>query len=164
MGNGKSQQVKDHLSVPPWPPTAPLGGPEGALPETGLATTRFWQALKRETAVMWAACGAFEWWALGYLSVSSLLVLLFAENLAHPFRVIRSEFEAAAVVLALCWVEARSRARKRIYGPSFAARWWHYWRHWYPHLFFLFCFEELANLMTLVTPHWQDPKLIAFDP
>jgi membrane-associated phospholipid phosphatase len=27
----------------------------------------------------------------------------------------------------------------------------------------LYCFEELANLMTLVTPHWQDPKLIGFD-
>jgi len=26
-------------------------------------------------------------------------------------------------------------------------------------LFFLFCFEELAQLMTLVTPNWQDAKL-----
>jgi membrane-associated phospholipid phosphatase len=97
------------------------------------------------------------------LSVSAVLVLLFRENLAHPLRVLRSEATAAAIVLALCRVEARSAARKRVHGPSFAARWWHYWRHWYPHLFFLYCFEELGNLMTLVTPAWQDSKLIAFD-
>jgi membrane-associated phospholipid phosphatase len=60
-------------------------------------------------------------------------------------------------------VQARSAAGKQLYGPSFSARWWHYWRHWYPHLFFLFCFEELGQLMTLVTPRWQDAKLIAFD-
>ena len=163
MGNGKAQPAKIELAVPPWPPASPLGGHGSALPETGFATARFWQALKREAARAWAACGAFEWWALGYLGVSSLLVLVFAENLARPFRVLRSEVEAAAIVLALCWVEARSAARKQIHGPTFRARWWHYWRHWYPHLFFLYCFEELANLMTLVTSHWQDPKLIAFD-
>ena len=151
------------MTVPPWPPTSPLGGHARALPETGSEIDRFWQTLKREAAKTWAACGAFEWWALGYLSVSGLLVLVFRENLRHPFRVLRSEAEAAAIVLALCWVEARYATRKQVHGPSFAASWWHYWRHWYPHLLFLYCFEELANLMTLVTPDWQDPKLIAFD-
>ena len=163
VGNGKIQQVKDEMTVPPWPPTSPLGGHARALPETGSEITRFWQTLKREAAKTWAACGAFEWWALGYLSGSGLLVLVFRENLKHPFRVLRSEAEAAAIVLALCWVEARYATRKQVHGPSFAASWWHYWRHWYPHLLFLYCFEELANLMTLVTPDWQDPKLIAFD-
>jgi membrane-associated phospholipid phosphatase len=42
-------------------------------------------------------------------------------------------------------------------------KFWRFWRHWYPHLFFLFCFEELAKLVHLVTPNWQDAKLIAFD-
>ena len=102
MGNGKAQQAKNELVVRPWPPASPLGGHESALPETGLAATRFWQALKREAASAWGACGAFEWCALGYLGVSSLLVLVFAENLARPFRVLRSEAEAAAIVLALC--------------------------------------------------------------
>src|SRR3974390_1949922 len=82
MGNGKARQAKSELVVAPWPPASPLGGQERALPETGFATPRFWQPLKREAARTWAACGAFEWWALGYLGVSSLLVLVFAENLA----------------------------------------------------------------------------------
>jgi len=163
MDDGRTQQVKQEMIVPPWPSTSPLGGHASAQPETGFSITRFWLAFKTEVVATWSACGAFEWWALGYLGVSSLLAVVFAENLAHPFRVVRSEAEAAAIVLAIVWVEARSAARKRIHGPSFSARWWHYWRHWYPHLFFLYCFEELANQMTLVTPYWQDPKLIAFD-
>jgi membrane-associated phospholipid phosphatase len=49
-------------------------------------------------------------------------------------------------------------------SPIFSAkRFWHFWRHWYPHLFFLFCFEELGVLMHLITPQWQDQRLIAFD-
>ena len=44
-----------------------------------------------------------------------------------------------------------------------AQRFWHFWRHWYPHLFFLFCFEELGQLVHLVQPGWQDAKLMAFD-
>ena len=44
-----------------------------------------------------------------------------------------------------------------------AQKFWHFWRHWYPHLFFLFCFEELGKFVHLVTPGWQDAKLIAAD-
>ena len=33
---------------------------------------------------------------------------------------------------------------------TFTQKFWHFWRHWYPHLFFLFCFEELAHLVHLV--------------
>jgi membrane-associated phospholipid phosphatase len=69
----------------------------------------------------------------------------------------------ATIVLALCLLQARTAARKVLSGPTFFTGWWHFWRHWYPHLFFLFCFEELAYLMTLVTPSWQDSKLIAAD-
>src|SRR2546429_3395025 len=39
----------------------------------------------------------------------------------------------------------------------------HFWRHWYPHLFFLFCFEEMGWLVHLVNPGWEDTKLLAFD-
>ncbi len=42
-------------------------------------------------------------------------------------------------------------------------KFWHFWRHWYPHLFFIFCFEEMGKLVHLVSPAWQDAKLIAFD-
>jgi membrane-associated phospholipid phosphatase len=111
----------------------------------------------------WTACGAFEWVALGYLAANSVLVVIFAGNLAHPLRLLATNAFVTCIILTLCWVQARSAARKGIYGRTFASGWWHYWRHWYPHLFFLFCFEELAFLMTLFTSHWQDPKLIAFD-
>lgn len=165
MNHGKVREIREGVAEPPWQPTAAqqLAGETETLPEAQTWLTRGWQVLKREAERTWAACGMFEWCALGYLSLSSLLVVVFAENVAHPFRVLRSEAGAAAVVLVLCWVQARSAVRKGIHGNSFAAKWWHYWRHWYPHLFFLYCFEELANLMTLVTPHWQDAKLIAFD-
>jgi len=112
---------------------------------------------------IWATCGAFEWVALGYLGCSSLLALLFARNLAHPARLVGTQLSVAALLLTLCGIEARSAARQAVQGTSFASRWWHFWRHWYPHLFFLFCFEELAGLMTLFTPRWQDDKLMAFD-
>src|SRR5439155_1933272 len=39
----------------------------------------------------------------------------------------------------------------------------HFWRHWYPHLFFLFCFEELRYLVHLVHRGWFDAKLAGFD-
>lgn len=163
MKNGKVRRIDQQMIASPWQPTTQLSEEAAALPETGTGMTRALQALKREAAETWVSCGAFEWWALGYLGVSSLLILVFAENLAHPFRLLGAQAATAAIVLTLCWVQARSAARKRIHGPSFAAGWWHYWRHWYPHLFFVFCFEELAYLMTLVTPRWQDAKLIAFD-
>ena len=37
--------------------------------------------IAREVAAAWAACGAFEWVALGYLAASSALIAVFAENL-----------------------------------------------------------------------------------
>ncbi len=128
----------------------------------------------RELAAAWAACGMFECVALGYLGVSSALIILFAENLAHPFRLIGLQTLVATVILALCGVEARVAKRGLFVGkirkatdknvcPTFTQRFWHFWRHWYPHLFFLFCFEEMGRLVHLVQPGWQDAKLIAFD-
>src|SRR6266852_3877760 len=69
----------------------------------------------------------------------------------------------AGMILALCRVEARAAERAERQGHTFLAKFWHFWRHWYPHLFFLFCFEELGKLVHLVTPGWKDAKLIAFD-
>ena len=130
--------------------------------------------IRRELAGAWAACGAFEWIALGYLALSCVLIALLPENLAHPMKLIGVQAVVAGVILVLCRVEARAakrgvlnnEARRGTDGnvcPTLAQKFWHFWRHWYPHLFFLFCFEELAQLMTLVTPNWQDAKLIAFD-
>ena len=123
----------------------------------------FTTLLVKEFAEAWAACGAFEWIALGYPGLSSVLIALFAENLAHPARLIGVQALVAALILALCRVDAKSGERAERMGKSFSSRFWHFWRHWYPHLFFLFCFEEMGKLMHLVNPGWEDAKLIAFD-
>jgi membrane-associated phospholipid phosphatase len=112
----------------------------------------------REWAGAWAECRMFEWVALGYLGVSSVLILFFAENLPHPVRLIGMQVFVAAVILVLCRAQARRETDGSV-GPTS----WHFWRCWYPHLFFLFCFEELGRLVHLVQPGWQDAKLIAFD-
>lgn len=163
MKDGNIGEWKQQSIDSSWAPARPFDGPAAALPATKSGTARVWQRLKGQIARAWAACGAFEWLALSYLAATSVLIAMFAENLAHPFRLLATQAFLATIILTLCFVQARSAARKELYGPSFSARWWHFWRHWYPHLFFLFCFEELAYLMTLVTPHWQDAKLIAFD-
>src|SRR4029077_1365373 len=53
--------------------------------------------MRRELAAAWAACGMFECVALGYLGVSSALILFFAENLAHPVRLIVTQALVATV-------------------------------------------------------------------
>src|SRR5882762_4534300 len=119
--------------------------------------------ITREAAIAWAACGAFEWVALGYLAASSALIAVFAENLAHPVKLIGLQALVAAMILVLCRVEARVAERTDWGRDTFSVKFWHFWRHWYPHLFFLFCFEELGKLVHLVTPGWQDAELIAAD-
>jgi len=119
--------------------------------------------ITREVAEAWAACGAFEWVALGYLATSSALIAAFAENLAHPAKLIGVQVLVATMILALCLVEARVAKRAEWQGVTHSMKFWHFWRHWYPHLFFLFCFEELGKLVHLVTPAWQDAKLITAD-
>jgi membrane-associated phospholipid phosphatase len=119
-------------------------------------------AFRTEFEAAWAACGAFEWVALGYLGLSSALIVIFAENLAHPVRLLGVQGLVAAVILALCGAHARIGLRESL-RPTAAQKFWHFWRHWYPHLFFLFCFEELGHLVHLVSPGWRDAKLIAFD-
>src|SRR5260370_18128057 len=119
--------------------------------------------ITREVAAAWAACGAFEWVALGYLAASSALIAVFAENLAHPLNLFGVQSLVATMILVLCLVEARVAERAKWGGETAASEFWHFWRHWYPHLFFLFCFEELGKLVHLVTPGWQDAKLIAVD-
>jgi membrane-associated phospholipid phosphatase len=126
--------------------------------------------------------------ALGYLAISSALIVIFSGNLAHPLRLLCVQGLVALVILALCRAEANvwspisrsatTRVERRdpsqTLGASrngdatfshatFTQRFWHFWRHWYPHLFFLFCFEEMSVLVHLVSPRWQDAKLIAFD-
>jgi len=121
-----------------------------------------------------AACGPFEWIAVAYLGISSALIAMFAENLAHPLRLIGLQALVALIILVLCRIEAASSrgydweavvhsGKTMNSAPTIAQKFWHFWRHWYPHLFFLFCFEELSRLVHLANPGWEDAKLIAFD-
>src|SRR5262249_39128099 len=123
---------------------------------------RAWKVISDELTAIWAACGPFEYVALGYLAFSSALIAIFAENLAHPFRLLVTQALVASVILFLCRRTDISLAPAS-HSRRFARKFWHFWRHWYPHLFFLFCFEELAYLVHLVSPNWQDARLIAFD-
>ena len=116
-----------------------------------------------ELSRIWATLGGFEWVALGYLAFSGALVLVFSRNLAHPWKLIGAQAIVATLIFILCAVANRAEQRAAHHGVAFTTRFWHFWRHWYPHLFFLFCFEELAYLVHLVNPNWQDAKLIAFD-
>ncbi|HYL62041.1 MAG TPA: phosphatase PAP2 family protein [Candidatus Methylomirabilis sp.] len=145
------------------------GVPGVEFPVLGL---REW--LRRECATTWAACGMFEYVAFTYLGVSSALIALFAENLAHPLRLIATQGFVASLILLLCRVEKRVVRHDKFspeaesettedLPPALSEHFWHFWRCWYPHLFFLFCFEELGWLVHLLQPGWQDAKLIAFD-
>ena len=123
----------------------------------------FRSAVQSEFTHAWQACGVFESIALGYLAISSALIILFASNLTHPVLLVATQAIVALLVLALCGVYARSEERAVRHGEKFSTNFWHFWRHWYPHLFFLFCFEELGHLVHIVNPGWEDAKLITFD-
>jgi len=112
---------------------------------------------------VWASFGAFEWVALSYLAFSSAMILLFARNLAHPFKLIDAQAIVATLIFMICAANARAERLALQNGETITTDFWHFWRHWYSHLFFLFCFEELGFLVHLVNPKWQDAKLIAFD-
>ena len=111
----------------------------------------------------WAATRMFEWVAFSYLALSSVLVAAFSHNLAHPWKLLATQALTVTIILLLCAAYARAESRSQLTGVTVSTLFWHFWRHWYPHLFFLFCFEELAYLVHLVNPTWQDAKLITFD-
>jgi membrane-associated phospholipid phosphatase len=149
----KKEKILGNEVVLTWPDVV---GRESAL-------QRFPRTLQREFAEAWGACGVFEWIALGYMALSGVLIAIFARNLAHPVRLVATQTSVALLILMLCRVAARSEQRAILTGERFTTKFWHFWRHWYPHLFFLFCFEELAYLVHLLNPGWEDAKLIAFD-
>ncbi|MGH9775167.1 MAG: phosphatase PAP2 family protein [Candidatus Acidiferrales bacterium] len=115
-------------------------------PEEGISAAR---AALREFA---AACGAFEWITLGYLTFLSTLILIFHRHVAHPARYILIH----AAILAAMFVLARSARICAHPAIRFA-------RSWYPLPLYIFCFEELRSLVHIVFPGWFDPLLVALD-
>ena len=142
---------------------AALASTGASVHSTSLAFTESSRTAHSELRRLWITLGAFEWVALAYVTFSSVMILAFSKNIAHPFKLIGAQAIVATLICILCVAGARAEERAQREGVTFATRFWHFWRHWYPHLFFLFCFEELAYLVHLVNPNWQDVKLIAFD-
>ena len=167
MKNGTQTNVRESAEAIAWPHEVSSAG-RGAYGATRkLARENTLLRLQRELAAAWAACGTFEWVALSYLGISSVLIALFAENLAHPVKLLGTQAFVALLILGLCRVTARTadwtNQRDANVCPTVSQRFWHFWRHWYPHLFFLFCFEEMGKLVHLANPGWEDARLIAFD-
>jgi len=176
MSQGAGSEYQGNEIPAAWRPV--IGSHAGSA---GLTVVDFQRSNTSSVVAEWvAAYGPFEWVALGYLAISSVLILIFAGNLAHPLRLLSVQGLVALLILALCRAEANvwsPRSTAPVPGgqrtarngcptltcATFTQRFWHFWRHWYPHLFFLFCFEEMAILVHLVSPRWQDAKLIAFD-
>lgn len=155
MNRLNSQSQGENAPAITWPAGARTAQ---ATPREATTLAR----LRRELAAAWAACGPFEWIALGYLALSTVLITVFAHNLAHPARLVGVQFGVAGLIFVLCRHGGTAPAPGEPLG-SLALRNRRFWRHWYPHLFFLFCFEELGYLVHLVFPGWYDPKLIALD-
>jgi membrane-associated phospholipid phosphatase len=174
MNDLQGQQYRGNEAALPWNEEAGTARGDGRAAIFEAEKEGFATWVEREATATWAACGAFEWVALTYLAISSALITAFAGNLAHPLKLIGVQALVAAMILVLCRVEAESvgretrelsnqRGKNRNVCNTATEKFWHFWRHWYPHLFFLFCFEELAKLVHLVTPGWKDAKLIAAD-
>src|SRR5215471_17652625 len=77
----KSEKLQGNAAVLTWPDVV---GRESAF-------QRFAGAMQNELAEAWRACGVFEWIALGYMALSSVLVAIFARNLAHPLRLVTTQ-------------------------------------------------------------------------
>jgi membrane-associated phospholipid phosphatase len=162
MNRPQAQKYRGNEVALPWQARVVTGERETHAPIFDLPQRGILEVLLRELDAAWTACGAFEWVALTYLGVSSALIAIFAANLAHPTRLLGLQAFVACAIVVLCGVEANAMANDKV-ASSIAQKFWHFWRHWYPHLFFLFCFEELAQLVHLISPAWQDAKLIALD-
>ena len=160
MNRSRPQNRRIHETALPWQSTviAAEQGASQAIPARG----RVMEILRNEWLAIGAACGPFEWIALGYVAISSVLIAAFAENLAHPIRLLATRACVVALIILLCR-GAGILGASESHLDTCTQKFWHFWRHWYPHLLFLFCFEELAHLVHLISPRWQDAKLIAFE-
>ncbi len=163
MNDMQRQNRRGNEAALAWRAEVPAAGGEKRAASFEAEKQGIAGRVTREVVATWAACGAFEWVALGYLAASSALIAVFSENLAHPLKLIGVQAFVAVIILVLCRVAARVAERAEWRGGALSVKFWRFWRHWYPHLFFLFCFEELGKLVHLVTPGWQDAKLIAAD-
>lgn len=136
--------LPEHAAAWPW--TGPLP------PRCAAAARRSGRSVFVTGREILRAGGPFEWVSLAYFGILNLLILLFHHNVPRAGYFYLRHIAIAAMVLGLCWAAQR--------WPSPALR---LVRDWYPHLFFLFCFEELHYLVQMIFPRWFDEWLIRFD-
>ncbi len=106
-------------------------------------------------------CGAFEWVALSYLGLSGFLLMLFWRNLPRVGRLLSIHVAFIAAVIGLLALARRAKfagAAGTRRGRALQAA-----RDWYPQAVFLFCFEELGELVHVVRKDWCDAWLLRFD-
>src|SRR5258708_17365754 len=101
MNEVQRQQYRGNEAALAWPAKADPGrGDENAVSfEQG--ANGITALLIRQAAAAWAACGAYEWVALGYLAISSALITVFGEHLAHPAKLVGVQALVAALTLCL---------------------------------------------------------------
>src|SRR5260370_24300276 len=174
MGHTSGSEYRQSEFAKVWTPRL------GSRKEAISLMHRGWQRaidgrLRAGAASAAAAYGPFEWVELGYLAVSSVLIVIFAGNLAHPLRLLSVQALVALLIVALCRAEANvwspiatspiaSGERTATIGcPALAQRFWHFWRHWYPDRFFVFCFSEFGALVHFVSRRWQEATLMDYD-
>jgi membrane-associated phospholipid phosphatase len=131
------------------------GGSFGALnceAATGSRDAARVSTIVRARESVFAACGAFEWVTLLYLSIVNTLIVAFRANLpAASIYIVIHECIAAAILI-ICWSAAKwNDARLRFV------------RHWYALPLYIYFFEELRSLVHLIFPRWFDAFLIQFD-
>src|SRR5260370_39563848 len=122
MNDMRRQNCRGNEAALPWRTEVPAA--RGEEHAAGFETEKQGIAgsLTREVAAAWAACGAFGWGALGYLAASRALIAGFAENLGHPLKLIGIQALGAAIILALCRVEARGAQRAPWAGDTVCAK------------------------------------------
>ena len=123
-----------------------------ALPWCGGIRIPYGSAIAAWLEGIRAACGAFEWVTLFYLSLVNLLIVAGYRNLAHATRYLLVHQGVALGIVALALAERRWPNR----GLRFV-------RHWYPLPLYVGFFEELQGLVHLIFPGWFDRWFIRFD-
>jgi hypothetical protein len=107
MNRTQAQKVHAREAALPWEAQAAARQCEAPAPILDWTKAGIGHSLRCELSAAWAACGAFEWVALGYLGVSCLLIALFEQNLPHPVWFLCLQAFLTGTILTLCCVEAK---------------------------------------------------------
>src|ERR1043166_7964600 len=71
------------------------------------------ESWRMQVSRIWQTIGAFEWIALGYLTLSSLMILAYSRNLPHPGPLVGAQAFVAAFIFLLCGVAAGATPHRK---------------------------------------------------